>query len=279
MDKRIPLGHIKLDVGTKPIHAMHDFFLNYTFNKKENWGLLRLMVNIFLQELARQQPGVNVRLIKGDVSVETQYKYYLNILSTPKSQDFRIKPVYGSALYYCEFQNRANPKTPIKLQAADYQAQSIKHAKDKATRQIWFLAEDVGELLGGENFASFVTKDEISGRPYPLDTSLTFVSLTQLSRGNGTASQLASFLLGSGKKIRCSKVKRIANAFRRSVKLFCKDKGVRTRMSVAEKYREEGWEEGIEEGISIGVKRVAELVNAGYSVDDAIKIASGGKSD
>ena len=131
------------------------------------------------------------------------------------------------------------------------------------------------------------SRDENSGREYPLDTSLTFVSLTKLTEGNGTASELASFLLGDGKKIRCNKVKRIANAFIRCLKAFCMDKGVRTRMSLMEKYKDEGIAEGIalgieqgreegkELGIALGANRVAELVNAGYTIDEALKIATG----
>ena len=279
MHKRIPLGFIRLDAGTVQIHAMHDFFLNHMFEKEGNWGILRLMVNIFLEEAKRQQPGLRVRLVKGEILVNTQYKYYLDTTNKAKTQDFRLEPLHGNTVFYCEFQNKARLDTPIKLRAADYQMLGIKQSKGKATRQIWFLAEDVEELLGGSSFASFVTRDEISGRAYPLDTSLMFISLTKLSEGNGTASELASFLLGTGKKIRCDKVKRISDAFKKNLKIFCKDKGVRTRMSVAEKYREEGREEGKEEGreegIALGAVRVAELVNAGYTLDDAVKIVTG----
>ena len=42
MNERIPLGFIELDSGSKPIYALYDFFLNFTFNKKENWEDLRL---------------------------------------------------------------------------------------------------------------------------------------------------------------------------------------------------------------------------------------------
>ena len=275
MHKRVPLGHIKLDIGTRPIHAMHDFFLNYTFENELNWGILRLIVNIFLKELARKHLNLQVKLAKGDVFVETQFKYYMDSTNTAKSQDFRLEPVDGNAIFYCEFQNRATTNPPIKLRAIDYQTLGIKHGRCKPTRQIWLLAEDVDELLCRSGFACFVTKDEISGSAYPLDTSLIFVSLTKLSEGRNEASELASFLLGKGKKIRSTRVKRISAVFKRSLKLFCKDKGVRTRMSVAEKY----WEEGREVGIAEGVKRVAELISSGYAIEEALKIASGEESE
>ena len=39
MQKRLPLGYIAIEGGKTPIYAFGDFFLNYTFNKKENWDL------------------------------------------------------------------------------------------------------------------------------------------------------------------------------------------------------------------------------------------------
>ena len=42
MNERIPLGFIELDSGSKLVYALYDFFLNFTFNKKENWEDLRL---------------------------------------------------------------------------------------------------------------------------------------------------------------------------------------------------------------------------------------------
>ena len=47
------------------------------------------------------------------------------------------------------------------------------------------------------------------------------------------------------------------------------------RMSVAEKYLEEGIEIGIDKGIS----RVAELITAGYSLEEAVEIAKGKRDE
>ena len=49
MQKRLPLGYITIEGGKTPIYAFDDFFLNYTFNKKENWEGLRLIINILLE--------------------------------------------------------------------------------------------------------------------------------------------------------------------------------------------------------------------------------------
>ena len=50
MKERIPLGFIELNSGTKPVYALYDFFLNFTFEKKENWEDLRL--------IAKYQPNL-----------------------------------------------------------------------------------------------------------------------------------------------------------------------------------------------------------------------------
>ena len=153
MNRRIPLGHIELDAGKQPVHAMHDFFLNYTFSKKANWEVLRLMLNIFLGEYARLHPGSAIRPIEGEIEVETQYKYYLDIGNPAKSQDFRIDAVQCGTVYFGEFQNRASTVPPVKLRAPDYQVQGMKHCGGKPTVQVWLLAEDAG--VAGE-LASFL---------------------------------------------------------------------------------------------------------------------------
>ena len=56
MKERFPLGFIELDSGLKPVYALYDFFLNFTFEKKENWEDLRLMVNILLDAYMKQNP-------------------------------------------------------------------------------------------------------------------------------------------------------------------------------------------------------------------------------
>ena len=56
MQKRLPLGFINLEGEKKPIYAFNDFFLNYTFNKKENWEELRAIINIVIEAYALECP-------------------------------------------------------------------------------------------------------------------------------------------------------------------------------------------------------------------------------
>ena len=90
MKERIPLGFIDLESGRKPIYALHDFFLNYTFDKQENWEDLRLIVNIFLEAYIGQNPNTVARLIEDEIIVTTQFEHYMNRLDMPKKQDFKI---------------------------------------------------------------------------------------------------------------------------------------------------------------------------------------------
>ena len=91
MDKRTPLGHILLDSGEKPIYPTNDFFLNFMFDQQENWETLRLIVNIFFAEFNRQNPFAAVEPIKGEISIETQYLYFLHTTNRTKNQDFKIE--------------------------------------------------------------------------------------------------------------------------------------------------------------------------------------------
>lgn len=45
--KKKPLGYIQLETGEKPVAVMNDVFLNYHFEKEENWEDLRRLVNFF----------------------------------------------------------------------------------------------------------------------------------------------------------------------------------------------------------------------------------------
>ena len=77
MQKRLPLGFISLESGKKPIYAFDDFFLNYTFNKKENWEELRAIINILLEAYALECQGTVLEPIKDKIIVTTQFKNYM----------------------------------------------------------------------------------------------------------------------------------------------------------------------------------------------------------
>ena len=84
------------------------------------------------------------------------------------------------------------------------------------------------------------------------------------------------FLLGKVKNPVNKDVKRIADVFKKSFEAFKDDKEVKNTMSIAEKYRNEGWidgmdagiakgrEEGREEGVSIGALEIVELIKGGF---------------
>ena len=100
-----------------------------------------------------------------------------------------------------------------------------------------------------------------------------------MTRKKTIAGELASFLLGKTNDIKSEEVKQIADTFKKSYEEFRNDKEVKRSMSVAEKLRMEGRLEGIEEGIQQGIKqamaKLTELVNAGLSVEDALKEMNG----
>ena len=280
MDKKIPLGHVELEDGPKAVYATNDLFLNFMFDKKENWETLRLVINIFLKEFNRQNPGAAVGLIKKkEILVETQYMYLLNAEQGKKVQDFKLDEISGNNLFFAEFQNSASSSPPVKARAMDYRALGTSHSPGKISTQIWLMAEDIKELLGGEDFASYSYRDSVTGRAYPVRSVIMFVSLQKLSKRKNAAGDLASFLLGKNKEIRSGEVKRISKAFKKCFKVFRKDKEVKNAMTYAEHWkmqaRLEGREEGREEGIILAVLRTQELLKAGYSIEEALKIVLG----
>ena len=284
MKERIPLGFIELDSGSKPVYALYDFFLNFTFDKKENWEDLRLIVNILLDAYIKQNPGTVVTLIEDEIIVTTQFKQYLDNLTTPKEQDFKFDEVNIKKLTFMEVQNSASSDPTIDIRATSYSVVNISQNPGRVSNQIWLLAEDVGKLLHGNAFSNYVPKDEVSGKTYPNASGIMFVSLQKLSQEDTVAGELASFLLGKTNDAMSDEVSQIASTLYKSCVEFCNDKGVKGSMSVDEKRRMEGRMEGIEEGLQQGIQqgiqqataRLTELINAGLSVEDALKEVSNG---
>ena len=167
MKDRNPLGYIKLEGGEKPIYATNDFFLNYTFEKVENWEDLRLIINIFLEAYIDRNPKTVARLIEDEIIVTTQFEHYLSNADMPKKQDFMVDEVNLEKFTYMEVQNKARTDPPLEVRATDYSALGISLNKGKVSNQIWLLAEDVKKLLPGGAFSNFVPKDEVSGETYP----------------------------------------------------------------------------------------------------------------
>ena len=135
------------------------------------------------------------------------------------------------------------------------------------------------KLLPGGAFSNYIPKNEVSGETYPVASGIMFISLTQLSKEETVAGELASFLLGKINDAKSDKVKRIADTLTKSCEEFCKDKGVKDSMSVREKWmseaRIEGMEEGLQQGIQQGIAKLAELIKSGLSLEEALEKVNG----
>jgi len=245
MNKKIPLGYIELKTGLKEINAMDDLFLNYMFKNKETWETLRQIVNIFLNEYIHlhsdKKPLPN--LIEGDIEVTTQYEYLLDTNNTTKIQDIRLD---HAEITYIEFQNRASTIPPISTRAIEYFSLGISHSKGKIANQIWLLAEDVKELLHDEVFTNYLLKDNVTGNSYPNNSSIIFVSLQKLAKNNNIVGELSKFLLGKQVEPTFTEVKSIVKNFDSLFNDFKEDKGVKTVITVKERFKNEGVVEGME---------------------------------
>ena len=275
MENRLPLGYIELESGLRPVYAFNDFFLNYTFDKKENWEALRLLVNAMLEAYAAECPGTELKPIKGEIVVTTQYKYYLKNPNAPKRQDVEIKELGTGNQTYVEAEGRKRTKTPVELRAVEYSVLGIARNTGKTSNQIWLMAESADKLMRGKTFANYLLRDEIDGAVYPGTSCIMFASLKRLSEKKTEAGELAAFLLGKTPDIVSGSVKPVADAMKRSCEGFVRDEGVRVSMSAREKWQEEAWLEGNEQGRQEGrqeaVAELAELIKAGLSPDEALE--------
>ena len=285
MQKRVPLGFISLKGGPKPIYAFNDFFLNYTFRKKENWGTLRQIINILLEAYISEVPHSVFEPITEDIVVTTQYKHYLKNLNTPKSQDFEINEKVVKKYTYVEMQGRVRTKKkPVEVRAVEYSVLGIGQNLGHISNQIWLLAENSEHLLHGRTFANYLLRDEANGDVYPGTSCILFINLKKLSEEKSKAGELASFLLGKTQTIVFEETKGIQKVFKKSCREFCKDKGVKKRMTVKEKWQEEAWFDGEEQGIQKGIQKgiqqtltaLNELIGSGMSYEDAVKKLNSG---
>ena len=243
---RKPLGIIELGTGPKEIFATNDFFLNFLFEDPTRWEALRLIVNVIIEAYKGMTPTTQVRIIDGDIQVETQYKYYTGKTDVSTNQDFRIEA--SKNITYIEVQNRARTIPPIEKRAIEYFGLSLAHNRGNDVTQMWILAEDVDNLLNGNTFANYILGDEETGTRYPLNNNLMFVSLRRLEekRGSTEAGEMAAFLLGKGFKPKYESVKNVMTMFDEGFSSFCEDKEAIERMSAMVKNRLEGIEEGME---------------------------------
>lgn len=249
MANKTPLGYIQLDNGEKAIFPLNDFFLSFTFNDKKNWEALRYIVNTMIEAYQKNTPNTLLEQVIGDIVVETQYKYLLDVQNTTRNQDFKI---IEEKLTYVEFQNRANVDPPIPIRAVEYLGLGMGHSKGKIANQIWLLAENVESVLFGNTFGEYAMTNVKNSKVHPNSSGLLYISLPRLSKEKSPAGELALFLLGKvsdiNKDISDKAVKNIAKQFQTSFDAFRSDKEVTQAMLVKERFLREGRDEGREEG-------------------------------
>ena len=260
MDKKIkkskkikkPLGYITLrDNSKKPIYPTNDFFINYTYEKEENWMNLRTMVNIYLNAYAekhKKQDGFH--LVDENIKVKTQYMHFLNPETSQPAQDFKIDEVDSKNLTFVEIQDRTASKPPIPIRAHNYTHMAISKADEKAKiSQIWFLGEVNNALHGkGKAFSNFRWKDDVSGNYYPLEVNLMFISLPRLAKEKTVCGELSRFLLGEISDVTSEVLKPIADMLKQECEIFVKNEEVIESMTIVELRSAEAREIGIEMG-------------------------------
>jgi len=270
-----PLGYISLLNNTqKAIYPMDDFFINYAFYKKENWGHLRNILNIFLDAYAvKYDKKDGFHFVDENIVVETQYEHYLKNTTKQQTQDIKIDEIRNSDQTYIEFQNKTTSKPPIAIRASNYNGLAINKAKDDTkTSQIWLLGENDDNVLRGQAISNFRMREENTGEYYPRDVNIMFVSLPRLAEEIGICGELARLLMGSDSTEISDELKPIIGMFKHEYEVFKENEEVIQSMTVIEERFVAGKEEGREEGIALGESKGAEKMIR-------FAIASGGMSD
>ena len=121
--------------------------------------------------------------------------------------------------------------------------------------------------MHGKTFARYILKDEVTGEKHPEKSSILYVSLQKLSLQKDAAGEMALYLLGNIKDLKNNNAKKIAEIFSTSFDDFKKDKDVVNVLSLAERYTNEGEARGVERGAN----RLAELINNGLSITEALE--------
>ena len=280
----IPLGFVELSNGKKAIYPMNDIFLNFTFQNPAHWEALRLAINILIHDFNKQNPDIEVKPITGKIEVRTQFKHLLDTDGKKtKDQDIRLTED-NIAATYLEFQNRAWSDIPLEIRSVQYFGLGISNNKGHLANQIWLLAADVESVLQGNTYARYVLKDQITGRPHPNESGIKYISLPKLSKQDSPAGELALFLLGKEATPKDKDVKKITEAFNTSFDTFKADKEAVQMLSFLDREkayeraegraegRTEGRAEGRTEGRAEVMARLAELIEAGTSPQEAMRI-------
>jgi hypothetical protein len=248
--RKKPLGYITLNSenahNTKvPIHPMNDIFSNYAYDKPENWGALKDMVNIFLEAYLDRNKGVDkgsVAYIDGDVIVETQLEHYSNIeaLNNPKKrQDFKIgHGEEAKNTTFVELQNRNQSKPSLLVRSLQYLGLSLSNLKNNekdigSTSQLWLLGQNERRLCGGEPIKRYALADNVHKGSFPVPVNIIYVSLPLCAKElTGAAKELAGFLLGYDMPLHDKRVIGIANTLKQELDNFREEKGLLPMLSI-----------------------------------------------
>jgi hypothetical protein len=234
-----PLGTVVLENSAISIYPMNDLFMSYTYDDEENWEALKTIVNTFIGEYRRKNPKTVLDLIKGDIVVETQYKYLLDKPDKSRRQDIRIVES-DKNVTYVEFQIKAKTEPLIEIRAFEYFTLGIRHKEGKTADQIWLLAENADSVLQGESIINYVTKSETDDKVYPSTSSMLFVSLQRLADEEGAVGELASLLLGRPTNPKDRDIEQVLRVINNSFTSFKGDKEVRKVLTFEERKINEG---------------------------------------
>lgn len=259
-----PLGYVKLPSGDMAIYPMNNVFLNYTFELDEHWEALRLAVNLIIEVYRQQKSDTKLVPINGNIKVRTQFQQFVPNPDKSKKkkkpdtvsrdQDIKItEDDKGST--YVEFQIKSNTEIPITVRSVVYFGLGLGHSGGKTANQIWLLAEDVEVVLDGETITRYILTNEANGKAHPEDSGIMYVSLSKLSKENTPAGELASFLLGLTTSPQNDVVKKIADSFNASFKVFKEDKDVVNVLTIEERVRDNIWKDAVAQGEAIGVAK------------------------
>jgi hypothetical protein len=271
-DKK-PLGLIsllssnQLNVKLKPIYPMDDFFVSYVFKDKNNWGNLRIMINILLEAYAvKYDRNDGFHYLDEDIVVETQYQHYISFSAKQPTQDIKIDEVITGDQTLIEFQNKTKSDPPIAIRASNYTGLAIiKTSEGRQNSQILLLAENDDNVLLGQDISNFCMKEENLGAYYPRAVNIMFISLPRLSREDNEYGQLAKLLMGMKCAHLSDRLKGIAEMFKYEFNHFKESEEVVKTMTVLDEMRMVGRAEGREEG---QVQLIERMLLKGKPVED-----------
>ena len=237
--KRIPLGHVDVPSGKVAVFPTNHVFLTYTFDRREYWEALRLIVNVFVAEYRRQAPASRLRMVSGKITVETEYKHlFSDDIRRAKEQDIRMADG-DEDVTFVEFHNAVSSPLAVGERSADYFAHGIIKCRGRKANQVWVLAETVDSLLKGASIKRYVLKDETGDDLHPVESGIMYVDLKKLARRNCPAGELASFLLGYRVGPKYGAVRKVARMIRKSFNKFRKEKEGNRMLNALEKTVEE----------------------------------------